>query len=163
MASGYAALDDDAGGLHVGAGALLIHGKNAAGSQQSVTIPTINLGALTDAWAWQVFYSVGNGPTVIFDATRRPLPEIPQPNDVATFPDPSSRTGRRVRMAAFAQQEGHGKACAAPHIEPAAAAAARAAHRARAEPCAQLIIERDEPIGGTHVGTSPDACPSGVL
>ena len=74
-----------------------------------------------------------------------------------------ARPGRRVRMAAFAQQEGHGKACTTPHIEPGMAVAARAAPRARAEPCAQLIIERDEPIGGTHVGTSPDACPSGVL
>jgi len=40
----------------------------------------------------------GNGPLVVFDITRRPLPEIPQPNDIATFADPSSRTGRRINV-----------------------------------------------------------------
>jgi len=40
----------------------------------------------------------GDGPTVVFDAARRPLPEIPQPNDVATFADPTSRTGRRINV-----------------------------------------------------------------
>ena len=38
----------------------------------------------------------GGGPTVVYDTTRRPLPEIPQPNDIATFADPTSRTGRRI-------------------------------------------------------------------
>src|SRR5512142_50169 len=40
----------------------------------------------------------GDGPRVVFDLTRRPLPEIPQPNDIDTFPDPSSRTGRRINV-----------------------------------------------------------------
>lgn len=40
----------------------------------------------------------GTGPEVLFDLTRRPLPEIPQPNDVATFADPTSRTGRRINV-----------------------------------------------------------------
>src|SRR5689334_14153213 len=40
----------------------------------------------------------GDGPVVVFDTTHRPLPEIPQPNDVATFPDPTSRTGRRINV-----------------------------------------------------------------
>jgi len=40
----------------------------------------------------------GDGPLVVFDITRRPLPEIPQPNDVATFADPTSRTGRRINV-----------------------------------------------------------------
>ena len=40
----------------------------------------------------------GDGPVVVFDTARRPLPEIPQPNDVATFADPTSRTGRRVNV-----------------------------------------------------------------
>lgn len=44
----------------------------------------------------------GDGPTVVFEATRRPLPEIPQPNDVATFADPTSRTGRRVNVSMVA-------------------------------------------------------------
>jgi hypothetical protein len=40
----------------------------------------------------------GTGPRVVFDVMKRPLPEIPQPNDVATFADPSSRTGRRLNV-----------------------------------------------------------------
>src|SRR5687767_6170794 len=44
----------------------------------------------------------GDGPKVVFDPSRRPLPEIPQPNDVATFPDPTSRTGRRINVSAVA-------------------------------------------------------------
>ena len=40
----------------------------------------------------------GTGPRIVFDTTRRPLPEIPQPNDVATFADPTSRTGRRINV-----------------------------------------------------------------
>ncbi len=31
-----------------------------------------------------------------FDVLQLPLPNIPMPNDVATFPDPTSRTGRRI-------------------------------------------------------------------
>jgi len=36
------------------------------------------------------------GPRVKWDLGHRPLPEIPLPNDVATFPDPSSPTGLRI-------------------------------------------------------------------
>src|SRR5579862_6295707 len=45
---------------------------------------------------------VGNGATVIFDTVARPLPEVPLPNDVATFADPTSRTGRRVNVSVVA-------------------------------------------------------------
>jgi hypothetical protein len=38
----------------------------------------------------------GNGPRVVWDIFEEPLPEIPLPNDVATWPDPSSPTGRRL-------------------------------------------------------------------
>lgn len=38
----------------------------------------------------------GTGPRVRWDLNARPLPEIPLPNDVATWPDPTSPTGRRV-------------------------------------------------------------------
>ena len=44
----------------------------------------------------------GTGPLVVFDTLRRPLPEIPQPNDVATFADPTSRTGRRINVSQVA-------------------------------------------------------------
>ncbi len=44
----------------------------------------------------------GSGPLVVFDTARRPLPEIPQPNDVATFADPTSRTGRRLNVSLVA-------------------------------------------------------------
>jgi hypothetical protein len=40
----------------------------------------------------------GTGPQIVFDVERQPLPEIPQPNDIATWPDPTSRTGRRINV-----------------------------------------------------------------
>ena len=49
-----------------------------------------------DAPDLQGFSPAGGGPRVTYDITARPLPLIPLPNDVATFPDPTSRTGRRV-------------------------------------------------------------------
>ena len=42
------------------------------------------------------------GPEVVYDPTRRPLPAIPLPNDVATFADPTSRTGRRINVSLVA-------------------------------------------------------------
>ena len=36
----------------------------------------------------------GSGPVVNWDPLHRPLPEIPLPNDVATYPDPGSPTDR---------------------------------------------------------------------
>lgn len=44
----------------------------------------------------------GTGPKVVFDLLKRPLPDIPIPNDVATFADPTSRTGRRVNVSLVA-------------------------------------------------------------
>jgi hypothetical protein len=44
----------------------------------------------------------GPGAHVVFDTARRPLPEVPLPNDVATFPDPTSRTGLRVNVSLVA-------------------------------------------------------------
>jgi hypothetical protein len=44
----------------------------------------------------------GDGPLVKFDLGHRPLPELPLPNDVATFPDPTSRTGRRPNVSVVA-------------------------------------------------------------
>lgn len=44
----------------------------------------------------------GMGPTVIWDLEAEPLPEIPLPNDVATWPDPSSPTGRRINASLIA-------------------------------------------------------------
>jgi hypothetical protein len=38
----------------------------------------------------------GDGPMVVWDLERKPLPELPFPNDIATRPDPSSSTGLRV-------------------------------------------------------------------
>ncbi len=47
----------------------------------------------------------GAGPTVIFDFHRRPLPEIPMPNDLATRPDPTSPTGLRINASTVAATE----------------------------------------------------------
>ncbi|MCA9546239.1 MAG: hypothetical protein KC613_17665, partial [Myxococcales bacterium] len=40
--------------------------------------------------------------TVKFDFLHRPLPEIPLPNDIATWPDSTSATGRRVNASMIA-------------------------------------------------------------
>jgi hypothetical protein len=47
----------------------------------------------------------GEGPRVRWDLAARPLPEIPLPNDVATWPDPSSPTGRRLNPSFLAPTE----------------------------------------------------------
>ncbi len=44
----------------------------------------------------------GPGARVVFDIARRPLPEVPLPNDIATFPDPTSRTGLRLNVSLVA-------------------------------------------------------------
>lgn len=44
----------------------------------------------------------GTGPRVVFDLAKRPLPDIPAPNDIATFADPTSRTGLRVNASMVA-------------------------------------------------------------
>src|SRR4051812_17897712 len=44
----------------------------------------------------------GDGPMVKFDVSHRPLPDVPLPNDVATFADPTSRTGRRINVSLIA-------------------------------------------------------------
>src|SRR5262249_9759419 len=44
----------------------------------------------------------GNGPTIKWDLSHRPLPEVPLPNDVATFADPTSRTGLRINASLVA-------------------------------------------------------------
>ena len=44
----------------------------------------------------------GSGPQVRFDTAHRPLPDLPLPNDVATFADPTSRTGLRVNVSLVA-------------------------------------------------------------
>ena len=44
----------------------------------------------------------GPGARVVYDLMRRPLAEIPLPNDAATFADPTSRTGRRVNVSLVA-------------------------------------------------------------
>lgn len=47
----------------------------------------------------------GDGPMVVFEFDRKPLPEIPFPNDLATRPDPSSPTGLRVNASLVAPTE----------------------------------------------------------
>lgn len=87
----------------------------------------------------------GDGPVVVFEPTRRPLPEIPQPNDVATFADPTSRTGRRINVsmvaptrlegiarAGFNQLEGWGT------FAPITVAFQRGANRPEGEPALDL-------------------------
>jgi hypothetical protein len=42
------------------------------------------------------------GPKIAFDLSKKPLPELPLPNDVGTWPDPTSRTGRRINVSLVA-------------------------------------------------------------
>src|SRR5438477_12423709 len=44
----------------------------------------------------------GDGPSVRWNLTHRPLPDVPLPNDIATFADPTSRTGRRINASIVA-------------------------------------------------------------
>jgi hypothetical protein len=44
----------------------------------------------------------GDGPRVRWEPLHRPLPDVPLPNDVATFPDPTSRTGLRINTSLVA-------------------------------------------------------------
>jgi hypothetical protein len=44
----------------------------------------------------------GSGPGIVFNLTAQPLPTIPLPNDVATFADPTSRTGLRINASLLA-------------------------------------------------------------
>ena len=44
----------------------------------------------------------GSGPTVRWDLDHEPLPELPLPNDFATYPDPSAPTGRRLNISTVA-------------------------------------------------------------
>ncbi len=50
---------------------------------------------------WQAA-PAGDGPQIVWDLEAEPLPEIPLPNDVATWPDPSSPTGRRINASLVA-------------------------------------------------------------
>ena len=44
----------------------------------------------------------GSGPRVRWELDAEPVAEIPLPNDVATYPDPSARTGRRLNASLLA-------------------------------------------------------------
>ncbi len=44
----------------------------------------------------------GSGPMIVFDLSARPYPDIPFPSDLATRPDPSSATGKRVNISQLA-------------------------------------------------------------
>lgn len=44
----------------------------------------------------------GSGPRIVWDLNAEPLPELPLPNDIATWPDPTARTGRRINVSMVA-------------------------------------------------------------
>lgn len=56
-------------------------------------------GGLPDGWRRT---PPGSGPRVVWDLEAEPLPDIPLPNDVATWPDPTSPTGRRINASLIA-------------------------------------------------------------
>ena len=53
---------------------------------------------------WMVSEQTG-GPTVQYDLTAEPLPEIPLPNNQATRLDPTTATGRRLNISEDAPTE----------------------------------------------------------
>ncbi|HHH29750.1 MAG TPA: hypothetical protein ENK57_15585, partial [Polyangiaceae bacterium] len=64
-----------------------------------VLLTSCNGGGLPAGWYET---PLGDGPRVVWDLEAQPLPEIPLPNDVATWPDPSSPTGRRINASIIA-------------------------------------------------------------
>lgn len=68
-------------------------------------IPTVVLLACAPAPEGLAPTPDGDGPEIVFDFDRKPLPEIPFPNDLATRPDPSSPTGKRVNASMIAPTE----------------------------------------------------------
>ncbi len=57
-------------------------------------------GGLAEGWRET---PLGSGPIIVWELEAEPLPEIPPlPNDVATWPDPTSPTGRRVNASLIA-------------------------------------------------------------
>lgn len=64
-------------------------------------LPLLTLGSCDPSGprsqGWAPARSTG-GPTVVWDAEAKPLPEVPLPNDAATRLDPTSPTGRRLNI-----------------------------------------------------------------
>ena len=58
--------------------------------------------AVDDAPAGLRRTPAGDGALVRFDMFHKPLPEIPLPNNLATWPDPTSRTGLRINASLLA-------------------------------------------------------------
>lgn len=65
----------------------------AAVAALSTGVSACDGGGTPDGWRAT---PAGNGPRVMWDLFSDTLPLIPLPNDVATWPDPSSPTGRRI-------------------------------------------------------------------
>ncbi|MDH5492057.1 MAG: hypothetical protein OEY14_08890, partial [Myxococcales bacterium] len=59
-------------------------------------------GDLPSGWASS---PAGSGPRIVWDLAAEPLPEIPLPNDLATWPDPTSPTGLRINASMVAPTE----------------------------------------------------------
>lgn len=56
-------------------------------------------GGLPEGWRAT---PAGDGPRIVWDLNHEPLPELPLPNDLATWPDPTSPTGRRINVSQVA-------------------------------------------------------------
>ncbi|MGE0788365.1 MAG: hypothetical protein AB7S26_22010 [Sandaracinaceae bacterium] len=69
------------------------------GASISLVLLACEGGGLPEGWAEA---PSGSGPRIVWDLEAEPLPEIPLPNDVATYPDPTSPSGRRVNASLVA-------------------------------------------------------------
>jgi len=65
----------------------------------SLLLASCETGGLPEGWRAT---PPGDGPMVTWDLDHEPLPDLPLPNDFATYPDPSTATGRRLNVSTVA-------------------------------------------------------------
>ncbi len=65
----------------------------------ALCVASCDAGGLPQGW---LETPVGEGPAIVWDLNADPLPEIPLPNDVATWADPTSPTGLRINVSLIA-------------------------------------------------------------
>src|SRR2546430_10808152 len=79
-------------------GRFLFRGTN----MRSICVVLACLGCSSGAVQGLAASTPSGGPKLLFDLQKKPLPEIPFPNDLATRPDPNSPTGLRINASQIA-------------------------------------------------------------
>ena len=91
----------DAGTRRAGSGytAAVMLSRTALLAVSCAVLVACDGGGMAEGWRMT---PPGTGPRIVWDLAAEPLPEIPLPNDVATWPDPTSPTGRRLNASQIA-------------------------------------------------------------